>query len=195
MHWGKRGIFSPRGAGCWPVYSLPLLFKLKTIKPDRLWSWAVSTFYRAGGGGEKNVPFYLPDPVPILVDLLNVTQKPTEVSQELPGHAPLSAVPLSCYSFLGLTFSICEMSTLGCILLKVPSCSDSLFLGTDGSSRGLFSGSPLSKLGRLGSLEDIVTVFEHFPAARNPGKLFSLPRPLSSEWSHSCLVYVTRAQL
>lgn len=103
-----------------------------------------------------------------------MTQKPAEVPLEPSGHTPLSDLTLSHWSFLGLSFSSCEMGTLGCILPKVPFGSDRLFLGADGSFRCLSSGSPLPKLGRPGSLLHIVPVLELLLAARDPGELFSL---------------------
>lgn len=67
-------------------------------------------------------------PVPCLTDIFNVTQKPTEVSQEPSGHTPLLCSDPESLSFLGLSFSPWEMSTLGCIFPKVHLHYDQLFL-------------------------------------------------------------------
>lgn len=45
----------------------------------------------------------------------------------------------------------------------------------------VFSAPPLSELQRPGSTKHSALESEHRPAARDPGNLFSLPRPLGSE--------------
>lgn len=56
-------------------------------------------------------------PVLFLDDLLNVTPKPTEVSEEPPTLCPpATLLSLGRFPFLGLSFSIYKMSTLGHVL-------------------------------------------------------------------------------